>query len=73
MIGLLNLPNGAWTVQHPRGPMWVLVRKGHIVRAELYDPVTNRIEVFPRDLSRQWAVNVRLAAGEIAEGVLLAG
>jgi hypothetical protein len=53
--------------------MWVLVRGGKIVRAELYDPTRNRIEVFPADVGRSWAVNVDLAAGEIAEGVILAG
>jgi len=37
VIGLPGLPDGAAVLQHPHGPIWLLIRDGQIVRAETYD------------------------------------
>ncbi len=37
MIGLANLPDGAYTLDGPSGPMFVRVRRRAIVWAELVD------------------------------------
>jgi hypothetical protein len=73
MIGLLKLPNGAWTVAHPRGPLWLLIRHSKIVRAELYDNETGHIVVWPNDVTITGQVAVNLREIVIAEGVVLAG
>lgn len=49
MIGLAGLPDGAHTVEHPRGPLWLLVRKGRIVRCEWYDREKEAIVAWPGD------------------------
>jgi hypothetical protein len=69
LIGLANLPDGAHTLKHPRGLLWLLVRQGRLVRAELYVPVLDRIEVWPADVLRAWAVNAPLAGRRWAKEV----
>jgi hypothetical protein len=73
VIGLLALPDGAWTVTHPRGPMWLLIRRRRIVAAQLWDKATETLEMFPPPWRVPAAVPVDLAAYTIAEGVTLAG
>jgi hypothetical protein len=73
VIGLVTLPNGAWTVAHPRGPLWLLIRRGKIVRAELYDNETGHIVIWPNDVTIIGQVAVDLREAVIAEGVVLAG
>jgi hypothetical protein len=72
MIGLAGLPDGGCRLSHPLGTIWVLVRKGWIVRAELWDPERLRFAVFPPNPARAWALNFPNAAADVAKGVRLA-
>lgn len=72
MIGLDRLKDGAYTLDHPEGPCWVLIRGGRIVRAEQFVAELNRIVVWPADVARQWALNVKLAAADLRKGVMFA-
>lgn len=52
MIGLRGLPDGGHLLEHPDGPLWVLVRKGRIVRGEIYQVTANRLRGWPNDNPR---------------------
>ena len=73
MIGLDRLKDGAYLLEHPEGPCWVLIRKGRIVRAEQYVAEIDRIIVWPADIARQWQANIGLTMRDLKEGVMLAG
>lgn len=51
MIGLRDLLDGAHLLQHPHGPIWVLIRQGRVIRAEWFDPESQAIVVWG---SRDW-------------------
>jgi hypothetical protein len=73
MIKIAGLPDGAHTLTHPRGPVWLLVRKGEITRAELWDRDHEAVYYWSARGQRTWPPLKRIDPNVVKREVVLPG